>query len=157
MTANRPRRRDLLAWVWLPPPPTRLAGAVFRAVNRERVRAGLAALAWDDALADEALRHSDRMRELGFFSHRDPYRGQLRDRLGAAARRWTVLAENIYQAEGMDDPVQSAVASWLRSSGHRRNVLYRDFTHTGVGVTGNGRSYWFTQAFAGGRGRSVLP
>jgi uncharacterized protein YkwD len=154
---RRLRRRDVLGWVCLPPLRPSLASLVFAAVNRERVRAGLDALAWDDALAREALLHSDRMRELGFFSHRDPRRGSLRERLGPVARRWAVFAENIYQEEGMDDPVKSAVASWMKSPGHRRNILDAGFTHTGVGVTGNGRTYWFTQDFGGPRAGSVLP
>ncbi len=127
--------------------------AIFETVNRERARRRLRALVWDDAVARVARAHSERMCDLRFFSHTDPQYGNARERLNAAGLRWTAWGENLYQEQNMSDPVKSAVKSWMGSASHRRNVLNPAFERTGVGVTGRGRSYWFTQVFVGGRRR----
>ncbi|MFB3826177.1 MAG: CAP domain-containing protein [Bryobacteraceae bacterium] len=130
-----------------------LERAIFEAVNRERARRRLKALAWDEAVAEAARAHSGRMRDLNFFSHTDPQLGDARQRLRAAGLHWSVWGENLYQEQGMPDPVRSAVQSWMSSPAHRRNVLHPVFARTGVGVAARGRSYWFTQVFVGGRRR----
>ena len=83
-----------------------------------------------------------------FFSHIDPLRGGLTRRLNAAGVHWTMCGENIFQAEGYDDPVPVAIDGWMKSSGHRRNILDPNFTHTGVGfMLGPGRVFYVTQEF----------
>ncbi len=108
---------------------------VFEAVNRERQRRRLTALAWDAQLAGEARRHSARMAAAGFHSHADPVRGDLEPRLKAYGIRWRDCGENIFVERGFeDDPVARAVRGWLESRGHRKNMLNPVFTHTGVGA-----------------------
>ncbi len=36
---------------------------------------------------------------------------------------------------------------WMKSPGHRVNVLRPDFTDTGVGVCRDGTTYYFTEVF----------
>jgi uncharacterized protein YkwD len=108
---------------------------VFEAVNRERRRRGLGALAWDTQLAGEARRHSARMAAAGFHSHEDPVRGDLEPRLKAYGIPWRDCGENIFVERGFDgDPVARAVKGWLESRGHRKNMLNPVFTHTGTGA-----------------------
>ena len=52
--------------------------------------------------------------------------------------------ENI--AMGQRTP-QEVVNAWMNSSGHRANILSKDFTHIGVGHHASG-NYW-TQQFIG--------
>jgi uncharacterized protein YkwD len=121
---------------------------VFAPVNRERVAAHLAPLVWDEAIAQVARNHSRNMQDRAFFSHVDPKTGDAADRLTQAGVHWEACAENIYQEQGHRDPVEGAVAAWLRSPGHRINLLSPEYTHTGIGVAlAPGGQYTITQVF----------
>jgi uncharacterized protein YkwD len=48
---------------------------ILAAVNQERGKRDLNPLAWSDGLLSAAREHSQRMAELGFFSHEDPELG----------------------------------------------------------------------------------
>jgi uncharacterized protein YkwD len=75
----------------------------------------------------------------------------LKARLAAVSYQMRAAGENI--AEGQRDPAE-VVSSWMRSPGHRDNILSSEFTEigTGVAVGRNGRLYW-AQVF--GRPRSA--
>lgn len=121
---------------------------VFAAANRERRSRSLSALTWNGALAAEARRHSERMQRHRFFSHDDPDRGSLGNRLRAAGIQYRPSAENLYRQSGSADPASAAVAAWLRSRGHRANLLSRAFRETGVGVAVDSAGrYTITQIF----------
>jgi uncharacterized protein YkwD len=64
------------------------------------------------------------------------------------APRWRYLAagENLARIESRD-PVGRAVSGWLKSPGHRENMLSARFTTTGVGACRKGRAIYFTQLF----------
>jgi uncharacterized protein YkwD len=121
---------------------------VFAEVNRYRAAHELRPLAWDERLAEVAREHSARMRDANYFSHQDPQRGGVAQRLTRARIAWTVCGENIYTEQGYRNPVRSAGESWMRSQQHRRSILDRRYTRTGVGIAAapNG-TYWFTQIF----------
>jgi len=123
---------------------------VWEAINRERRREGARELAWDQALATEARRHSTRMAEAGFFSHHDPERGDLAPRLDADGIPWRDCAENIILfKQGDEDPVEVAVKAWMASPGHRKNLLNPVYTLSGVGIAvGRDNRLWMTQDFA---------
>jgi uncharacterized protein YkwD len=125
---------------------------VHWAVNEERRRAGLQSLAWDDRLAEQARAHSRRMVERGFFEHRDPELGDLGARLKRARIRCFTCAENIFQQQGHLNPPAVAVENWMKSPGHRANILTPAFTRTGVGVAvRRDGTHFFTQIFTGER------
>ncbi|HWQ54975.1 MAG TPA: CAP domain-containing protein [Bryobacteraceae bacterium] len=121
---------------------------VFEAVNRTRADAGLPRLAWDDAIARAARAHSERMRDARFFAHQDPEFGGIADRLSRAGIHWATASENIFQARGYSQPAAEAVKAWLASPPHRRNILDRRHTRTGVGIaTAPDGTYRFTQIY----------
>jgi uncharacterized protein YkwD len=121
---------------------------VFDAVNRERRSRRLPVLDWSEDVAEEARRHSRTMDARNFFGHRDPDRGSLGQRLRDSGIRYRACAENLYQQSGMPNPGAEAVRAWLRSRGHRSNLLNRAYTDTGVGVTiSSGSRYTVTQIF----------
>ncbi len=125
-----------------------LEQSVFAAVNQQRRKRRLPDFRWSGPVALEARRHSRRMLAMKYFSHDDPEFGDPGARLARAGIHWRSCGENIYEEQGFDDPVGSAVQSWLHSSGHRRNMLARSFDHSGVGVAiGSGREYMITQMF----------
>ena len=116
---------------------------VFEEVNRVRRAQGLERLEWNESLAQEARRQALNMATHNFFAHRDPVRGDLAERLNASQIRWRNCAENLFQERGYDDPAPVAVQHWLQSSGHRRNMLDKAMTQTGVGVAIEGRDSVF--------------
>ena len=112
---------------------TPVGGSLERAVveytNRERGTAGRPPLRWDDDLAEVALGHSLDMARRDFFAHVDPDGRGLRDRVGEHVYGYWLLGENL--ALGHRSPA-AAVAAWMRSPGHRANLLDAGFDRIGV-------------------------
>lgn len=120
----------------------------FEVSNKERVKSGLAPLAWDSELCVLARTHSRNMSVLNFFSHQTPEGMRLRDRARAANLRYQVIAENIAYNQGFDDPGAFAVERWMISPGHRANLLSPEFQSSAIGsfVAPDGKVF-FTQLF----------
>ena len=116
---------------------------IFEEVNRVRRDEGLEGLEWNERLAQEARRHAQNMVARGFFAHRDPVRGDLDERLNASHIQWWNCSENLFYERGQQDPVPIAVRNWLKSPGHRRNMLDKVMTETGVGVAVEGANAVF--------------
>jgi uncharacterized protein YkwD len=112
--------------------------AIICLVNRKRDNAGLGSLDRDRRLQKAAQRHNERMHGNGCFAHQCPGEGGLDARLrdvgylSDGLRRWS-YAENIaWGRKGRGTP-SSVVDAWMHSSGHRANILSRDFRDLGVG------------------------
>ena len=105
--------------------------AVLTEVNRVREARGLPPLERDEVADAVAQRHAEDMLERGFYSHRNPDGDRPRERAVAAGFRARKLGENI--AKVVTTPVD-AVARWMASSGHRRNILLRGARLHGLGV-----------------------
>jgi hypothetical protein len=132
-----------------PPPPEdaeeaerRIERWVFDRVNDERRERGLPLVEWDEQMAADARQWSGRMSgEIG-FEHQD-LQGVLDDLDGYGG-----LGENIFWATG-PVPAGEIHVGWMRSEGHRVNVLAEDFDRLGVGVVClDGGATWATQRFA---------
>ena len=125
-----------------------LAHKVFTLANRQRSLHGLHQLKWNDAVAEQARRHSLNMMERGFFAHSDPVRGPLGARLHAAKIDWLRCGENIFREHGMEDPADAAVEGWMKSPPHRGSLLDPLFTQTGVGIAiSPDTEYFITEEF----------
>jgi len=122
--------------------------SILEEANRRRNEHGIPDLIWHEELARVARLHSENMGSRNFFSHDDPSRGSLKDRLmegNIGGFGW--CGENICMGSFFD-PARSAVNSWMGSPGHRRNILNRTFTHTGIGAAmGRDGNIYFTQDF----------
>lgn len=128
-------------------------------LNVERARRGLTPLRASSPLRRAATTYSGRMVRGRFFAHVSPRGDTLRDRVKRTsyldgARAWT-LGENLAWGGATRSTPASIVASWMRSPGHRRNVLDRAYAHVGVGVvTGTpkgGRGGTYTTHFGSRR------
>lgn len=93
-------------------------------------------------LSRVARHKSNDMSSKGYFSHTSPTYGSPFDMMRAYGISYRSAAENIAQGQRT---AQQVVNSWMNSSGHRQNILNRNFTHVGVGLDKNGH-YW-TQMF----------
>jgi uncharacterized protein YkwD len=125
-----------------------LAQRIFEAINSQRLKHKLKPLAWDERLAEQARLHSARMAALDLLTHQDPERGAVANRLKKAGIGWRICAENVYEERGFDDPAEEAVQGWMKSRGHRDNILRPDVERTGVGVAARSNgALFFTQIF----------
>lgn len=118
-------------------------GQVLALVNAERARAGCGALAADAALASVASAHSADMRDRDFFDDVDPDDLDPFDRGERAGL--DVRAESI--AHGQPDAA-AVVASWMRHSRDRENILDCSLTRLGVGMAEGHGGPWWTQLLA---------
>jgi hypothetical protein len=133
-------------------PGVRMARAIFDRVADEREARGLVELDWDEALAEVAEEWSAEMARRGELEHQDLTELIHDPRLG----HFVGLGENIFQATG---PAPAGVihAGWMRSDGHRRNVLQPGFNRVGIAVVCTpGGETWSTQIF-GRTGRDLPP
>jgi uncharacterized protein YkwD len=109
---------------------------IFELINKERQKKSLNSLSWDSKLADLARSYSQKMARESFFDHYDRNGNSLADR--AKAMRitgWRLLGENLFMCDDVDEEYSNiAVKGWMKSSGHRQNILERKFNQTGIGV-----------------------
>lgn len=126
-----------------------LEDQVFEAINLERRAGGLPSLRRAGDLNAVARQHSRDMVARSYFAHTSPEGDDLRQRFARSGiSNWRCIAENIAYNRGYPDPVAAVVEGWMRSPGHRRNILNRQLTESGIGVAVDegGRTY-FTQVF----------
>jgi uncharacterized protein YkwD len=122
---------------------------IFRLVNGERAKQRLQPLHWDDRVARVARDHSKQMARGGFFAHQDREGKTVVDR--ASDRRlngWSRIGENLFMCDETEGFERFSVRGWLKSPSHRKNMLNREWTTTGIGVfrARDGRIY-VTQVF----------
>lgn len=138
----------------------RVEEEILRLCNEARQADGLTPLQPEPTLRDIARGHSDDMVVRGFFDHVNP------DGLNPAARVASrhrqligVTGENIWGNDSCNlrtncDPsnpeklAREIFTGWMNSPGHRANILEKDYTHLGVGVTARGDKVMATQNFA---------
>ena len=102
------------------------------------------ALAWNDALTQASLGHSDDMMALNFFSHTGSSGSSVGQRATAAGYVWSTVGENIAAGQTTVDIV---MAGWLASPGHCANLMNARFRDIGLacvsGTASNSyRTYW---------------
>ncbi|AGX04333.1 MULTISPECIES: CAP domain-containing protein [Bacillaceae] len=117
---------------------------VIELTNAERTKNGLAALKSDSSLSGVAQEKSDDMQAKNYFSHTSPTYGSPFDMMRDFGVEYSTAGENIAMGQRSAEEV---VDAWMKSEGHRKNILSSKFTHIGVGHTGEG-NYW-TQMFIG--------
>ena len=114
-----------------------LEHAVLCLVNRERTSRGLRRLRTNGRLDRAARGHSLHMVQRKFFSHDSPGGASVLDRVrsrGYNSRGGMMVGENIAWGSGSYATPAGIVASWMKSPGHRANILRRGFKEIGVGV-----------------------
>ena len=114
------------------------ASQVVALVNAERAKQGLSALTIDTKVQQAALVRAKESAQS--FSHTRPNGSSFSTALTEAGVSYRTAGENI--AYGQSTP-QQVMNAWMNSSGHRANILNKDFTTIGVGYTViNGTAYW---------------
>jgi uncharacterized protein YkwD len=116
----------------------------IRLVDEERARAGLAPLEMDPGLMEFARWRSEDMVARHYFGHSDPETGEIiSHRVRAAENVTKLLATTALN----DRNARRAVANWMKSDGHRANILRAEAHRTGVGIAVGQNFIIVTQVF----------
>ncbi|WP_435196745.1 CAP domain-containing protein [Natronomonas sp. EA1] len=130
----------------------RVERLVHAEINEEREARGLAPLAYNETLAAVAEAHSRDMLEREYFAHEAPNGSGLADRYRRAGIDCPG-GENIYTTPNGELAVSEQaladriVREWMRSPGHRENVLKARFSREGIGIVVADDGVYATQNF----------
>ena len=151
------------------PAQAALIARIVELTNRERQRAGLvpAALQCADLLQRVATSHSGDMARNRSFGHLDSRGMRPLDRVTAAEPSFAgMIAENVAMISvrgnrgpsitrsslvGIDvnELADRFVRNWMRSKGHRENILHPRAREIGVGIAVTADAVYVTQLFSG--------
>lgn len=113
---------------------------MLRATNRSRIHHGYRPLDLNRRLSDKAMRHTYKMARQNSLFHSSNVPKLL------SAYRWWIWGENVGYTSGDIADLQRA---FMKSPGHRRNVLNRSFKRVGIGAKRIGGVVWVTLVFYG--------
>ncbi|MGH2736022.1 MAG: CAP domain-containing protein [Actinomycetota bacterium] len=116
---------------------TRLDKAFARKTNAARVDKSVGKLKLDPHLARVARYHTKEMIRKGELVHTPIAK------LGRRVTRWVALAENI----GVGGSVKSLHRAFMKSAGHRANILNSAYEFFGIGAIKKGKKIWITAVF----------
>ena len=112
------------------------AGSFIAQINADRAKVGRAAFTARADLAALALRHSQTMAAKNSLYHNP--------NLVTQVNNWQAVGENV----GMGGNTRGLHAAFMNSPAHRANLLDKDFTEIGLGVTVDARGVmWVTEVF----------
>ena len=102
-------------------------------INQERAKSNLSPLQADAELMKVARIKAEDMSKNNYFSHYSPTYGSPFDMMRQFGITFKAAAENI---------------AWLKSEGHRRNIMSSTYNYTGIGIAkSNKYGYLFVQMF----------
>lgn len=125
-------------------------------VNWARAQGGRSRLAQNPALTRAAAIKGRGVANCLQFSH-TPCGGSFTESIDRAGYRYSSVAENLYAGPWGQTSAREVVSAWLKSSGHRANILRPGYRHVGAapvranGLLGNGVSVVWTATFASPR------
>jgi uncharacterized protein YkwD len=121
-------------------------------INAERAAHGVRPLKLDKRLSRAALRHSRDMVANSYFAHDSRSGAGFSARIARTGwmngrRSWNV-GENLAWGSGSRGTPRAIVKAWMKSTGHRHNMLQPRFRVIGIGIGagapsggGSGRTY----------------
>ncbi|MGB3535135.1 MAG: CAP domain-containing protein [Microcoleaceae cyanobacterium] len=126
-----------------------LQQSVFQQVNEYRVSQNISPLTLDPTISQPSKQHSQNMATGKVpFSHNGA-----KQRFDKIANQisYQKIAENVGYNSGYNNPAEQVVQGWIKSDGHRENIL-GDYNLTGIGIAKNDKGeYYFTQIFVRSR------
>lgn len=132
-----------------PPPSTKVVDEVQEHLlslhNKERIKFNVLPLKYNSLLNKAAQKHNDWMANHGRLTHDEP-RNNLGSRINNEGYGWSFIGENIAKGQNSAEEVMN---SWMHSSGHRANILNKNYKEVGFGVTKINDVWWWTSDFGG--------
>ena len=118
---------------------------ILKLVNAERSKQGLSPLTLDWELSRVAKFKSEDMRDNNYFSHNSPTYGSPFNMMKSFGITYKSAGENIAAGQ---KTAQAVMTDWMNSSGHKANILSKNYTRLGVGkATGGSYGTYWTQMF----------
>lgn len=117
-------------------------------MNEIRKKMGLKPFRLHSTLIKAAQSHSDEMAKYGRFNHFGKNGSTWADRCKAAGYKSANLmntGENIGQGQRDEEQI---VADWMKSPGHRKQIVDPKHVHIGSGLAGTAK-YWTTDFCSG--------
>jgi uncharacterized protein YkwD len=146
-----------------------IVSRIYNLTDDYRTREGLNVLEWDQNLADIADNYAKELGKTGYFSHTDKSGNGPKERAEAAGYPTTKaidggtrvgIGENLaYIGTGMvsgvgyvdptnaDAIAKAIMEGWIKSPGHRKNILDSYAERFGAGLFWNGEYYYAVQEF----------
>ncbi len=122
-----------------------LAQQVHQQINKYRASVNLPPLKLNPKISEQAQIHSENMAQQKVkFGHQgfDSRVKALKNNIALSS-----AAENVAYNQGYRDPASEAVTGWIKSEGHRQNIV-GNYNLTGIGIAKNQQGeYYFTQIF----------
>ncbi|NLX64989.1 MAG: SH3 domain-containing protein [Clostridiaceae bacterium] len=113
-------------------------------INAERAKSNLSPLIADPELMKVARIKANDMTKNNYFSHYSPTYGSPFDMMRQFGITFKAAAENI----AGNSTIEGAVSSWMKSEGHRSNIMNSNYNYTGIGISkSNKYGYVFVQMF----------
>lgn len=109
---------------------------ILNLVNQERKKAGVPALTLSEKLTSIANTKAKDMADKNYFSHDSPTYGSPFDMLKHFGVSYSYAGENIAAGQRSAAEVMN---SWMNSSGHKANILNKNYTQLGVGYYEGGQ------------------
>lgn len=109
---------------------------VQKQINNSRAASGIAALADYQPADSKAQAWAEHLASIGRLEHSNLTSGY-------QSGTWCRLGENV----GMGPSLASIHNALMASSGHRANILNRNYDHVGTGVVKKGNTYYVVQEF----------
>ena len=107
-----------------------LESRMIQLVNNVRKSYGLQSLQFCSGLCDIARKHSlDQLQSNRIF-HVSPKTGTVQNRMDKHQYPYSLFGENVAMGQNMVTLHQKL----LKSEGHFKNIVHRDFSHIGIGI-----------------------
>jgi uncharacterized protein YkwD len=133
-----------------------LRNLALQMVNASRAENKLPPLTLEDKLTAAAQSHAGDMLKRSYFAHESPEGKNVGDRFQAAGgSEWVLTAENIGKCAKCAPPLNEADLhllhdGWMKSPGHRANILRKGLTKFGFGMASNEQGgLYAVQTFSG--------
>lgn len=118
---------------------------ILELTNKARKEEGASPLVANPALTRCAREHSANMAKQKTMAHdldgKTPF-----DRIKAIGYVYRRAGENVAYGDG-PVPIDDIFDGWMKSEGHRKNILNPDFTEIGIGVGTIEQKKYYTQVF----------
>ena len=114
-----------------PQPQPRGVAAILASMNEERARRGLEPLTLNSRLTQAAYDRTNDMFAKRYFDHESPDGIEPFTWVRQRGYRYRTIGENLalgYRSGG------AVVDGWMRSPGHRANILQRSFNEVGIAI-----------------------
>jgi uncharacterized protein YkwD len=116
----------------------------FALLNADRTANGLQPLKLNAQLSSLGKNYAKDMINRGFFAHNNPEGQTPFDRMHQAGVNYTYAGENL----AINTSVTAAEKAFMNSTGHRANILNKNYTEVGLGVQTNSKgSVYVVQEF----------